>query len=397
MDQNSRIERTISIFLFSGLFLNLFYIYFAQERLYSAVLTGSYALGSEKYLRILSIICIFLSVILAIFTAKNKYKISIYFSYLILIFYITLNYIVSGASLLNMTHFMDKKGIGTWICLGIIFVSYNSKRYDFFKKFLIFSAVYISLLTIYNLIDFGIGGWRGQALSKYRVYAVNYVWIAPYVFLMLKTYPNLKWLRIYIILIGIILALVIQTRSFLIIYFFTLLFDFFNTQKKSGYVILSGVFGLALTYLVINTEILSTSLELLMNRGDKDTRTEQLVIFISQLDIFQLITGSGTFATYSFGSVHDYGAVDNQWLFLIWWGGLIPVLCYAFLCGVIPVRMIFKRNLSYETKVECFVLILWFLALLGLAIFTTMSVDFFFFTISIILGRVLYKYSTNLT
>lgn len=396
MDQNSRIERTISIFLFSGLFLNLFYIYFAQERLYSAVITGSYALGSEKFLRILSVICIFFSVILAIFTAKKKYKTSIYFTYLLLIFSITINYFVSGASLINMTHFMDKKGIGTWICLGIIFVSYNSKRYDFFKKFIILSAVYISILTIYNLIDFGIGGWRGQALSKYRVYAVNYVWIAPYAFLILQKYTKLKWLRVYILLMGIILALVIQTRSFLIIYFVTVLFDFFNTQKKGGYLILLGVFGLVLTYLVINTEILSTSLELLMNRGDKDTRTEQLVIFISQLDFFQLITGSGTFATYSLGSLRDYGAVDNQWLFLIWWGGLIPVLCYAYLCGIIPAIMIFKGNLSYETKVECFVLILWFLALLGLAIFTTMSVDFFFFTISIILGRVLFKYSIGL-
>ncbi|MEP0212627.1 MAG: hypothetical protein ABJD66_05400, partial [Cellulophaga sp.] len=287
------------------------------------------------------------------------------------------------------------KGIGTWICLGVIFVSYSDKRYENFKKFIFLAAIYISILTLYNFVDFGIGGWRSQALSKYRVYGVNYIWIAPYAFLILKNYKKLKWLRVYILIIGIVLSLVIQTRSFLIIYFVTVMFDFFNTKKKGGYLVLLGIGSLILTYLVINTEILSASFDLLMNRGTHDSRTEQLKVFISQLDFSHLVTGSGVFASYSLGA-EAWTSVDNQWLYLIWWGGLIPFLCYAFLSGGIPIYMLFRGGLSYETKVECFVLVIWFLGLSGLAIFSTMSVDLFFIIMSIILGRVLYKFSNNI-
>lgn len=356
--------------------------------------TGNLSLGPEKYIRILSVISIFLTVILAIFGAKSKYKISIYFAYSILLFYVVFNFIFSGADLMDMSQFMDGKGIGTWICLGLIFVSYNDKRFDFFKKFLLFSAIFISCLALYNFIDFGIGFWRGQALSKYRVYATNYLWIAPYVFLILKYNTKLKWLRIFVLLMGIILALVIQTRSFLLVYLLVLIFDFFNTKNKAGYIAILLVGAIVMLYLIMNTQMLGTSFELLMDRGTHDTRSDQLIAFMGQLNPIELITGQGFFASYRFG-MEEWTAVDNQWLFLIWWGGLIPFTAYFYLSAIIPLLMIFRGGLSYETKVECFVLILWVLALLGLAIFTSMTIDFFFFIICIILGRVLYKFSIN--
>lgn len=392
MRQEENIEKLISIILFLGLFLNLGFVYFAQERLYLSESTGVNYLGSEKYLRILSVIFIFLTAILSLFKARNQYHFSIYFVYLLLLVYICLNFSISGASFTNMTHLMDKKGVGTWICLGLIFVSYNNKRYLFFKKFLIFSILYISLLSIYNIIDFGIGGWRMQAMSKYRVYAVNLVWLVPYGFLILKNNKKLKILRVYIMAIGIIIALIIQTRSFLIIYFLTIIFDFFNTKNKAGYTIALGIGFVALTYLVLNTEVLSASYDLIVNRGTHDTRTEQLSRFFDQLDFFEVITGKGYFASY-FLNRNIYYYIDNQWLFLFWWGGLIPGLCYLYLSAIIPTKMILIGNMNYETKVECFILIIWVLGLGGLAIFSTMSVDFFFFIVTILLGRVLYKYS----
>lgn len=374
--------------------MSLFFIYFAQERLYRNITTGNLTLGPEKYLRILSVIAVFVAVIISLFSARSKYKVSIYFAYSVLLFYITCSYIVSGANLLDMAQFMDGKGIGTWVCLGLIFVGYNDERFAQFNKFLIFSALFIACLALYNIFDFGIGYWRGQALSKYQVYATNYLWIAPYVFLILKNNQKLKWLRIFIILMGFILSLIIQTRSFIIIYILVLLFDFFNTRNKATYIALI-VIGLAImVFLIINTQVLGTSFELLMDRGTNDTRTKQLAVFTSQLNPIEMVTGKGFFASYRFGA-EDWTAVDNQWLFLIWWGGLIPFAAYFYLAAVLPVKMMFRKGISYETKVECFVLILWVLALGGLAIFSSMTIEFFFFVISIILGRVLYKYSVN--
>ncbi len=370
----------------------LFFLYFAQERLYSRISTGILTLGPEKYLRILAVVLIFLTVILSLFLARSKYRLSIYFAYLTLLIYVSLNYIFSGADLSNMTQFMDTRGIGAWVCLGLIFISHDDKRFEWFNKFLFFSVVFISILSIINLVQFGIGLWRAQAMSKYQVYTVNLVWIVPYVFLILKNKPRLKWLRVFSLIMGIILALITQTRSFLLIYAITILFDFYNTKNKRTYLVLIAIGFVAFAYLILNTKMLNTSFELLLNRGVEDTRSDQLSDFFNQLNIFELITGGGFFKSY-FSGRNQYSYLDNQWLYLLWWGGLIPVLTYFYLSAIIPIKIILKGNLTYETKVECFVLILWILALGGLAIFTTMSVEFYFFTISIILGRVLYKYS----
>lgn len=389
-----RLEKLISSLLFLGLFLGLLFIYFAQERLFVSMNGGSGTLGSEKYLRILSVIAIFGTVALSIFNSKTKYHFSVYFSYVVLLVSIFLNFVISGGNITNMTQFMDTRGIGPWICFGLIFVSYDDKRYQFFKKFVFISVVFITLLSFYNFFDYGVGLWRGQALSKYRVYAVNLVWISPYVFLILKHNRKLQWLRFSSLIMGIILALVIQTRSFLIIFLVTIIFDFYHTRNKTSYMLLfiCGLMGLA--YLVLNTEIFYTSLQLLINRGTQDTRSLQLEAFVSQLNFFELITGKGYFASYRF-LYGQWDAVDNQWLYLLWWGGLIPVITYFYLCVVIPIKVLIRGGLTYETKVECFTLILWALALTGLAIYTTITIDLFFFIVSIIQGRIIYKYSNS--
>lgn len=396
MNQIKQIENLTTILLFLGLTLSVCFLYFAQERLFVNITTGVNLLGPEKYLRIFSVIAIFFTSIISLFLSKSKYHFSIYIAYLTLLFYISLNFIFSVPKIENVadffTYFMDKKGIGTWLCLGLIFVSYNDKRYKLFNHFLVATAIYISILTFYNFYDFGVGLWRSQALSKYRVYAVNMIWIAPYVFLILKPLKKFGFLRLFILLVGILLALVIQTRSFLIIYIITIAYDFFNTKNKRAYVIFLVLSSLGFLFLVLNTEILSASLDLLINRGTNDTRSEQLAIFLNQLSFLEIITGGGFNISYKLGYTETY-AVDNQWLYLLWWGGIIPVITYSYLCAVIPIKMLLKGGLNYNTKVECFVLILWFLALTGLAIFTTMTIDLFFFTTTIILGRVLYKYS----
>jgi len=395
LDNIKQTERLVTLLLFTGLVLNLSFVYFEQERLYRTITTGSRLLGPERYIRIVSVICIFLSLIFSIFLAKTKYNISIFFAYLTLLTFVTFNYIFSGADLFDMAQFMATRGIGTWIGLGLIFVGYDDNRYRLFQKFLIFSVLFISLLAVYNLIDFGVGLYRSQALSKYQIYAVNLIWTVPYVFLILKSYSKLKWIRMPILFMGIVIALICQTRSFLIIYAIVLLYDFYNTKNKTTYLVAIFIGFIAFIILVLNTEILSKSLDLLINRGINDTRSEQLKVFLRQLDFFELITGKGFFATYRFG-IKQWAAVDNQWLYLFWWAGLIPVLCYFYLAAIIPTKLVIRGKLSYETKVECFVLIIWVLGLTGLAIFSTMSVDFFFFSISIILGRVLYKFSNGI-
>lgn len=361
-------------------------------RLYNNITYGDLSLGSEKYFRSFSVLFIFLTVILNLFAAKNKYLPKLFIAYFLILGYITISYLLTGPGIDDLTGLMDSKGIGPWLAFGLIFVSFDDHRYNLFKKFLIISVIVISIFVIYNLIFNGIGLYRGQSLAQYRIYATNLVWITPFVFLILKNNKKLRIIGVFAIFIGITSALITVTRSFLLIYFLVLVFDFFHTKKKTNYVIGIVMVGILFIYMLLNTESYSTSFELLLKRGVEDSRSDQLIGFLSQLNFFDLIVGKGFNPSYYFEGQETSG-IDNQWLKLIWWAGLIPAILYFYLTAVIPFKLFFKKDQDYETKVESFILIIWTLACAGLAIFTTMSVDFFFFIICVIQGRLLYKYS----
>jgi len=392
LNTTNNINKLITYLFIIGLSLSLIFVYFAQERLYREITYGILSLGTEKYVRSFSVMFIFIVVILNLFDVKKKYLPKLFIAYLLILGYITINYLLTGPGIDDLGGLMHTKGIGPWLAFGLIFVSFDDYRYNLFKKFLIISVLFISGYVIYNLIENGIGLYRGQALAKYRVYATNLVWVSPFVFLILKNNKKLRVLRVYAIFIGIFSALVTLTRSFLLIYLLVLVFDFFHTGKKTTYVIGGFVIGLIFTYILLNTESFSTSFELLQQRGTNDTRFNQLAEFLSQVNFFDVIVGKGYDSTWYFRG-HPYAYLDNQWLLLIWWAGLIPAVLYFYLTAAIPFKLFFKKNQDYETRVESFVLVIWTLACAGLSIYTTMSVDFFFFIICVIQGRLLYKYS----
>jgi hypothetical protein len=392
LNTSNKINTLITYLCLIGLSLSLIFVYFAQERLYIEITYDILALGPEKYIRSFSVMFIFIAVILNLFDAKKEYLPKIFIAYLLILGFITINYLLTGPGMDNLTGLMDIKGIGPWVSFGLIFVSFDEHRYNLFKKLLIISVIIISVYVIYNLMEYGIGLYRGQALAKYRIYATNLVWISPFVFLILKNNKKLRVLRVFAIFIGISTALVTQTRSYLLIYLLVLLFDFFNTRNKAFYIIGGSLVGLLFIHILLNTESFSTSFELLLERGADDTRSSQLIEFLSQLNFFDLIVGKGYNSTWYFGG-YPYAYLDNQWLLLIWWAGLIPAMMYFYLTAIIPFKLFVKKDQDYETRVESFILIIWTLACAGLAIYTTMSVDFYFFIICVIQGRLLYKYS----
>jgi len=394
LNSTNNITKLSTYILVLGLILSLIYVYFAQERVYNRI-NYDYevlTLGIENHIRSFSVICVFVTVILNLFEAKKKYLTKFIIAYFLILGFITINYLLTGPGIDDITGLMATKGIGPWLALGLIFVSFDDYRYNLFKKFLIISVVIISIYVIYNLIDYGIGLYRGQALAKYRVFAINLVWISPFVFLIFKNNKKLMPLRVFAIFIGISTALITITRSFLLIYLLVILFDFFHTKKKTYYVIGGIVVGIIFIYIILNTESLSTSFNLLQQRGINDTRSNQLAVFLSQMNFFDTIVGKGFEATWIFNG-QPFPFLDNQWLYLIWWAGLIPAIMYFYLTAIIPFKLFFKKNQDYETKVESFILIIWTFACFGLAIYTTMSIDYYFYVVCLIQGRLLYKYS----
>ena len=249
MNKTDNFTNLISFLFFIGLGLSLVFVYYAQERLYRQMTYGDLSLGSEGLLRMFSVILLFIAVILSLFDARKKYLHKIFFAYVLLLVIIIINYLFTGPDLGDLTDLMDLKGIGPWVCFGLIFVGFDDNRYNVFKIFLFISVIIISLFVIYNLVNFGVGQYRGQALALYRVYAVNLVWLTPFVFLILKNNKKLVALRVYALLIGIVVALVTQTRSFLLIYILVLGFDFYYTRKKVYYTIGISIIGLLFVYI----------------------------------------------------------------------------------------------------------------------------------------------------
>lgn len=387
-----QINWLITILFFIGLGLNLIFVYFEQGRLYNEVTYGDLSLGSEKYLRSFSVFFLCLSVILNWFMAKDKYLPKIIIAYFLTLGFITINYIVTGPGITDMTGIMDSKGIGPWLGFGLIFMSYDDERYAFFKKFLIASVIVISFYVLYSLITKGVGLYRGQSLASYRIYATNLVWTTPFVFLITKNDNKYRVIRVFAIFMGIFSALICVTRSFLLIYLLVLIFDFFHTKKKTTYLIGFVIVGVFFVYMLFNTDSFISSYDLLLKRGLEDSRTNQLKGFLNQLNFFDLIVGQGFDPSYV-SNGQQSNMIDNQWLKLIWWAGLVPALMYFYLTAFIPFKLIFTKQQDYETKVEAFVLIIWTLACAGMAIHSTMSVVFYFFIVCLIQGRLLFKYS----
>ena len=392
MDNYSNTNKLVTYLFLIGLGLSLIFVFFAQERLFNQITTGTITLGNEKYFRSFGVVFLFSGILINLFDAKNKYLPRFLVAYLCIVGYISLNYLFTGPGVDSLTGLMDTKGIGPWIAFGLIFMGYDDKRYALFKKFLFLSIGVLAFYVLLNLFEFGIGAYRGQALSKYRIYATNLVWITPFIFLVLKNKPKLRWLRIFAISIGIISALITLTRSFLLIYILVLLFDFAFSKKKIYYVIGGSFLAILFIYSLINVDWFSTSFDLLVQRGINDTRTNQLFQFLGQVNFFDLIVGTGYESSWNFAG-QQYGHLDNQWLLLLWWAGLVPALGYFYLTFIIPIKLFLRKGQDHETRVEAFVLVLWALACAGLSIYTTMAVDFYFFIVCVIQGRLLYKYT----
>lgn len=97
----------------------------------------------------------------------------------------------------------------------------------------------------------------------------------------------------------------------------------------------------------------------LIGRIGEDTRTGQYDIFFNQVDSKSLIFGNGMSAGYQYGDEQNYRWFDNQFLYLAFHFGLVPVLVLAY----VLVKTIFG-NVSLRAKSVC---MFYTLALFGLS------------------------------
>ena len=105
----------------------------------------------------------------------------------------------------------------------------------------------------------------------------------------------------------------------------------------------------------------------LFNRIGEDTRSGQYEIFFSQVSPLSLLWGNGINAGYSFLGNSNYKYFDNQFIYMMFHYGMIPILC---MIGVISdlFRKIKRSNLNKDEKAfifGCRLMSIFFLAALG--------------------------------
>ena len=132
-------------------------------------------------------------------------------------------------------------------------------------------------------------------------------------------------------------------------------------------------FFVALAVVAVSSQIAPEVFETFSERIFDDTRSGQYETFFAQVNPTALIAGEGATAGYQYGNNANYLFFDNQFIYLSFHFGLIPVICLAWTLF----RTIFvKRDAAGErNRDQLFCALLYVLALCGLSTFFSYEIN----------------------
>jgi hypothetical protein len=143
----------------------------------------------------------------------------------------------------------------------------------------------------------------------------------------------------------------------------------FSKLLKRGALALAAV--TATTFFLI--QFYPLAVEGLLGRLGQDSRTEQYRLFFAQVPWTTLINGAGPLATYRFGRDLSYEFFDNQFIWMIFKGGIFIFMGYAVLILLPGLRLIRRAQCEADFAAGA-TLLLWTLGLAGLS--TYLNVNF---------------------
>jgi hypothetical protein len=132
-------------------------------------------------------------------------------------------------------------------------------------------------------------------------------------------------------------------------------------------------------------ERLSPALSGLKERLTEDSRSGEYVIFFSQIKIEDLILGKGPQASYD-REEEKSQFLDNQFLWILFIGGLPALLCYSSLVLWPGVRPFLLRQASRNRGLGI-ILILWGLAMVGASTYFNIGTSVENFLIILVAGK----------
>lgn len=290
------------------------------------------------------------------------------------------------------TFFFSIKGIGTYINFGLLYFVADTERFPKVLKLFYYLCFVFIVAGFINLAKVGLGASRREFMLTIKDLAFYCMWVFPYFFLQEEEDKKKNLINLAAFMLIVVLVFCTGARSYLIISALFLAIKFSKQLKsKNGVFAILGmlmVIGAGYVFL-LNSDYSATVGDAATNlseRSDQDTRSDQILDFLSQYDMEYLVQGVGPKGTWYWHSIESkYEFLDNQFLLLAWWAGLPAILTYI----VLLVRSLFEKSeilLFQNIKGIKLIIGLWIAACLGFAIYVTISSEPYYYFITFMIG-----------
>ncbi|WP_026567969.1 O-antigen ligase family protein [Bacillus sp. UNC41MFS5] len=273
-----------------------------------------------------------------------------------------------------------------YVIIGFL-LGTDDRCWEVVKKLVPFIGIAFTLLSLVTAIEFNsqFTGAR-MAESSLLTYFMTGLWATAFwIFTAGKDKETMKssLAKLFLVFILVIVALVTNSRGWLLQSSFLFLYTILSNQKKNKIaIIVSRVLVVVVILIGVNwlKDYFLTAYTNLVNRLSADTRSNQLSDFFSQVTISQMLFGQGVSARYYWNG-RAYGFIDNQLLFV----------CFRY--GIVPMAVFLMMNLRgivigwKKKKNEKYLLLMWLAALLGLSVYFNISMDLSNLIVMMLLGH----------
>lgn len=268
-----------------------------------------------------------------------------------------------------------------WLTLAGLFFGAQEKTGRLLLPFLnvaMFLTVPAALWSVRSLEHYG----RFSGANAQVQYIALLFWPGVYSFLLT---PGSSLWRILLrgVPIGtcVVLAVFSQSRGWLLLSVVASLLLVFRERRLNpsslGWRTIK-VGGFAVCVFAVLTYAVATyypaAVKGLTSRLGEDTRLGQFQTFFEQVPVSDLILGQGPKAGYRFGTDAHYQSFDNQFLWILFIGGVPTLLPYLALI-IFPGIRLFVRSRTSADFAAGGVIIVWTLACLGLSTYCAIGLS----------------------
>lgn len=393
------LNKTIFYIIYLGISINALKTYFEQRDL-EFVLVDQIFLWYFRF-GFYGYILISVAALLSFITYRKQFPGYVSFCYVGLILLVCLaSWNDFGDIMKNPSFLYSSKGIGAFVNIGILFFAADKEYFPKILKLFYYLCFVFIIAGLVNLRKIGFGSDRLQYLYAIREFTVYLIWVFP--FFLLQEGDNKYLNKINLAAFFLIFVFVLSTgsRSYLIIYALYFIIKFKNYFKQKNVIVSLASMSLLLLFgfFVLSNSGFGKTIEgafnILSERTVEDSRSNQIIEFISQFNLDYFFSGVGPLKTWFWSAVGPYAFLDNQFLLIGWWAGVPCAAIYAFF---LIKSFFFKTEVIVRDNIKGTQLIvgLWILACLGFAIYVSVSTDLYYYFISLIIGLHVCRFSNS--